>query len=90
VDLAEAGIAVQGHSENKTLDAFLGARRRLFDIANLMLGSAAEAEELVLDGAAFLERTTARLAINSAQPASSLSTDPPQKIMVNSRLRRIS
>jgi RNA polymerase sigma factor (sigma-70 family) len=66
--------------------AFVGARRRLFGIAYRMLGSAAEAEDLLQDvwlrwqaadrstvsnPAAFLATTTARLAINLAQSARS-------------------
>jgi RNA polymerase sigma-70 factor, ECF subfamily len=65
---------------------FSGLRRRLFGIAYRMLGSAAEAEDVVQetwlrwqatdrsvvrDAGAFLATTTARLAINSAQSARS-------------------
>jgi len=66
------------------LAAFVGVRRRLFGIAYRMLGSSAEAEDVVqdvwlrwqatdrsvvLDAAAFLSTTTMRLAINVAQSA---------------------
>ena len=66
------------------LSAFLGVRPRLFSIAYRMLGSAAEAEDivqdvwvrwqtadrsLVRDAAAFLATTTTRLAINVMQSA---------------------
>src|ERR1700722_1253198 len=66
------------------LAAFVTARRRLFGIAYRMLGSAAEAEDVVQDAwlrwqttdrsvvenaAAFLTTTTTRLAINVAQSA---------------------
>lgn len=65
---------------------FLGARPRLFGIAYRMLGSAAEAEDIVqdtwlrwqstdrtavLDPTAFLATITVRLALNSAQSARS-------------------
>ena len=68
------------------LSAFLSVRPRLFGIAYRMLGSAAEAEDivqdvwvrwqttdrsLVRDGAAFLATTTTRLAINVMQSARS-------------------
>ena len=64
--------------------AFAGARRRLFGLAYRMLGSVAEAEDLlqevwlrwqacdrsvVLDPAAFLTTMTTRLAINAVQSA---------------------
>jgi RNA polymerase sigma-70 factor, ECF subfamily len=64
--------------------AFLGVRPRLFGIAYRMLGSVAEAEDIlqevwlrwqrtdrsaVIDPAAFLARTTTRIAINVAQSA---------------------
>ena len=64
------------------LSAFLSVRRRLFGIAYRMLGSAAEAEDvvqdvwlrwqtanrsLVRDAAAFLATTTTRVAINVLQ-----------------------
>jgi RNA polymerase sigma-70 factor, ECF subfamily len=66
------------------LSAFIGARARMFGIAYRMLGSAAEAEDvvqdvwlrwqttdrsLVRDPPAFLATTTTRLAINLAQSA---------------------
>jgi RNA polymerase sigma factor (sigma-70 family) len=68
------------------LTAFLNVRPRLFSIAYRMLGSAADAEDvvqdawvrwqttdrsLVRDAAAFLAKTTARLAINVVQSARS-------------------
>ena len=68
------------------LSAFVGARPRLFGIAYRMLGSAAEAEDIVQDvwlrwqatdrgvvenPAAFLATTTTRLCINFAQSAQS-------------------
>ena len=68
------------------LSAFLSARPRLFGIAYRMLGSAAEAEDIVQDvwvrwqtsdrsvvrdAAAFLATTTTRLAINVMQSARS-------------------
>src|SRR5262245_63150234 len=68
------------------LSVFLNVRRRLFSIAYRMLGSAAEAEDVVQDvwirwqtadrssvrdAAAFLATTTARLAINVMQSARS-------------------
>jgi len=68
------------------LSAFLGVRPRLFGIAYRMLGSAAEAEDIVQDAwvrwqttdrsvirdvAAFLAATTTRLAINVIQSARS-------------------
>jgi RNA polymerase sigma factor (sigma-70 family) len=73
------------------LSAFLSVRPRLFSIAYRMLGSAAEAEDIVQDAwvrwqtadrslvrnaAAFLATTTTRLAINVMQSARSrLETD---------------
>ena len=68
------------------LSVFLNVRRRLFSIAYRMLGSAAEAEDVVQDvwirwqtadrssvrdAAAFLATTTTRLAINVMQSARS-------------------
>jgi RNA polymerase sigma-70 factor, ECF subfamily len=68
------------------LSTFLSVRRRLFSIAYRMLGSAAEAEDIVQDvwvrwqttdrsvvrdAAAFLATTTTRLAINVMQSARS-------------------
>jgi RNA polymerase sigma factor (sigma-70 family) len=73
-------------SSDDGLSAFLSARPRLFGIAYRMLGSAAEAEDivqdvwvrwqmadrsLVRDAAAFLVTTTTRLAINVMQSARS-------------------
>src|SRR5262245_296640 len=79
-----------GESRTSTYDdglpAFLSVRPRLFGIAYRMLGSAAEAEDivqdvwvrwqtadrtLVRDAAAFLVTTTTRLAINVMQSARS-------------------
>ena len=71
---------------DESLSTFLRARPRLFGIAYRMLGSAAEAEDLVQDvwvrwqtanrslvrdAAAFLATTTTRLAINVMQSARS-------------------
>src|SRR6201997_3691388 len=71
-----------GHDDG--LAAFAPVRPRLFGIANRMLGSAAEAEDIVQDvwlrwqaadrgavesPAAFLATTTTRLCINVAQSA---------------------
>jgi RNA polymerase sigma-70 factor (ECF subfamily) len=86
-----AGNAFVAASENGSaessangLSEFVGVRRRLFGIAYRMLGSAAEAEDIVqdvwlrwqatdrsvvLNAAAYLATTTARLAINLAQSA---------------------
>jgi RNA polymerase sigma-70 factor (ECF subfamily) len=88
-----ASIAAASRArENKTrthddgLSAFLSVRPRLFGIAYRMLGSAAEAEDVVQDvwvrwqtadrsvvrdAAAFLATTTTRLAINVMQSARS-------------------
>jgi RNA polymerase sigma factor (sigma-70 family) len=71
---------------DQTLSAFLSVRPRLFGIAHRMLGSAAEAEDIVQDvwvrwqtvdrsvvrdAAAFLTTTATRLAINVMQSARS-------------------
>src|SRR5262245_6136889 len=73
------------------LSAFMSARPRLFGIAYRMLGSAAEAEDivqdawvrwqtadrgLVRDAAAFLATTTTRLAINVLHSARSRRETP--------------
>jgi RNA polymerase sigma factor (sigma-70 family) len=75
-----------GHDSDDGLAAFLSVRRRLFGIGCRMLGSAAEAEDVlqdvwvrwqtadrsqVRDPAAFLVTTTTRLAINVMQSARS-------------------
>jgi RNA polymerase sigma factor (sigma-70 family) len=77
---------VRGVSRDDDLSAFMSVRPRLFGIAYRMLGSAAEAEDvvqdvwvrwqtadrsLVRDAAAFLVTTTTRLAINVMQSARS-------------------
>ena len=74
------------HSSDDGLEAFLSVRARLFGIAYRMLGSAAEAEDVVQDvwvrwqtadrrhvrnAAAFLVTTTTRLTINVMQSARS-------------------
>jgi RNA polymerase sigma factor (sigma-70 family) len=74
------------HSTDDGLQAFLSVRSRLFGIAYRMLGSAAEAEDVVQDvwvrwqtadrrhvrnAAAFLVTTTTRLTINVRQSARS-------------------
>lgn len=85
-----AAAARAGESKTSTYDdglsAFMGVRPRLFGIAYRMLGSAAEAEDivqdvwvrwqtadrsLVRDAAAFLVTTATRLAINVMQSARS-------------------
>ena len=85
---AAPGVSSQPASADSDdgLSAFLGVRPRLFGIAYRMLGSAAEAEDivqdvwvrwqtadrsLVRDAAAFLVTTTTRLAINVMQSARS-------------------
>ena len=77
-------MAAPAHDDS--LSAFVGVRPRLFGIAYRILGSAAEAEDVVqdtwlrwqaadrgvvLDPPAFLATTTTRLAINLAQSARS-------------------
>jgi RNA polymerase sigma-70 factor (TIGR02957 family) len=77
---------VEAGEHNDALSIFVNARPRLFGIAYRMLGSAAEAEDIVqdvwlrwqstdrsvvLDPPAFLATTTIRLAINLAQSAHS-------------------
>jgi RNA polymerase sigma factor (sigma-70 family) len=91
VDASQAGASnstdpVTTSTYNDGLSAFLGVRRRLFDIAYRMLRSAVEAEDivqdvwvrwqmadrrLVRDAAAFLKTTATRLAINVMQSARS-------------------
>src|SRR5262245_33238224 len=75
-----------GSSDDDGLSTFISVRPRLFGIAYRMLGSAAEAEDVVQDvwlrwqtadravvrdAAAFLKTTTTRLAINVMQSARS-------------------
>jgi RNA polymerase sigma-70 factor (TIGR02957 family) len=77
---------VSAIAHNDALSAFVNVRRRLFGIAYRILGSAAEAEDVVqdawlrwqasdrsavLDPPAFLATTTTRLAINLTQSARS-------------------
>src|SRR5262249_33858638 len=77
---------VETSADDHALSAFVRARPRLFGIAYRMLGSAAEAEDIVqdawlrwqatdrsavLDAAAFLATTTTRLALNVVQSARS-------------------
>jgi RNA polymerase sigma-70 factor (ECF subfamily) len=89
-----AACTTMGAMENAHEDgvaAFVGARRRLFGIAYRMLGSAAEAEDILQDvwlrwqaadraavsnPTAFLATTTARLAINLARSARSRHETP--------------
>ena len=87
---SKAGASRAGESKTSTYDdglaAFMSVRPRLFGIAYRMLGSAAEAEDVVQDvwvrwqttdrgvvrdAAAFLATTTTRLAINVMQSARS-------------------
>jgi RNA polymerase sigma factor (sigma-70 family) len=87
---SSADASRAGERKTRTCDdglsAFMSARPRLFAIAYRMLGSAAEAEDivqdvwvrwqttdrsLVRDAAAFLSTTTTRLAINVMQSARS-------------------
>jgi RNA polymerase sigma factor (sigma-70 family) len=85
VHAARAGES-KSRNHDDGLSAFMSARPRLFGIAYRMLGSAAEAEDivqdvwvrwqmadrtLVRDAAAFLATTTTRLAINVMQSARS-------------------
>jgi RNA polymerase sigma-70 factor (ECF subfamily) len=82
----EAIANVETNTVDDGLSAFLSARPRLFGIAYRMLGSAAEAEDIVQDvwvrwqtaergavrnASAFLARATTRLAINAIQSARS-------------------
>jgi RNA polymerase sigma factor (sigma-70 family) len=84
--VARDAIAITDAIADEGLSAFLSVRPRLFGIAYRMLGSAAEAEDivqevwvrwqmadrsLVRDAAAFLATTTTRLAINVMQSARS-------------------
>src|SRR3954463_10054653 len=79
-------LDVQAGEHDDGLSVFAGVRPRLFGIAYRMLGSAAEAEDIVqdvwlrwqaadhsvvLDPPAFLATTATRLAINLAQSARS-------------------
>ncbi len=79
-----AARAISSICDDDGLSAFLGMRRRLFKIAYHMLGSAAEAEDVVQDvwlrwqaadrsvvrdAAAFLVTTATRLSINVIQSA---------------------
>ena len=81
--IAPEGTAAEDHADDG-LSAFLRARPRLFGIAYRMLGSAAEAEDIVQDvwvrwqttnrsvvqnSTAFLVAATTRLAINVLQSA---------------------
>jgi RNA polymerase sigma factor (sigma-70 family) len=87
---SRAETSRSGESKTRThddgLSAFMSVRRRLFGIAYRMLGSAAEAEDVVQDvwvrwqtadrslvrnAAAFLATTTTRLGINVMQSARS-------------------
>jgi RNA polymerase sigma-70 factor (ECF subfamily) len=85
-DNASMPAAPAPGADDDGLSAFLGVRPRLFGIAYRMLGSAAEAEDVVQDvwlrwqtanrsqvrdAAAFLVTTTTRLAINVLQSARS-------------------
>jgi RNA polymerase sigma-70 factor (ECF subfamily) len=78
------GFDMQAHDLDDALSAFVNVRPRLFGIAYHMLGSAAEAEDIVQDvwlrwqsvnrnlvenPPAFLATTTTRLCINLAQSA---------------------
>src|SRR5882672_7369596 len=88
VSIADASRAKENQtsSYDNGLSAFMSVRPRLFGIAYRMLGSAAEAEDivqdvwvrwqtadrsLVRDAAAFLVTTATRLAINVMQSARS-------------------
>src|SRR6478736_6037391 len=80
------GLGAEAGEHDDGLSAFAGVRPRLFGIAYRMLGSAAEAEDVVQDvwmrwqssnrstvknPPAFLVTTTTRLCINAAQSAHS-------------------
>jgi RNA polymerase sigma-70 factor (ECF subfamily) len=85
-NMSTIGADVTTHTKDDSLSAFLSVRPRLFGIAYRMLGSAAEAEDVVQDvwlrwqmadrsvvrdAAAFLATTATRLAINVMQSARS-------------------
>jgi RNA polymerase sigma-70 factor (ECF subfamily) len=85
-DTMQPGRPVESSALDDAASVFVSVRPRLFGIAYRMLGSAAEAEDVVqdvwlrwqatdrsvvLDAAAFLATTTTRLAINVAQSARS-------------------
>lgn len=91
--LAEASRAVENETKRSDdgLSAFMSVRRRLLGIAHRMLGSTAEAEDivqdvwvrwqttdraLVRDAAAFLVTTATRLALNVMQSARSRRETP--------------
>src|ERR1700731_4888931 len=80
------GLGAEAGEPDDGLSAFAGARSRLFGIAYRMLGSAAEAEDIVQDvwlrwqatnrsvvesPPAFLATTTTRMCINFSQSAQS-------------------
>jgi RNA polymerase sigma-70 factor (ECF subfamily) len=84
--LSSVRIGSEASEYEEALSAFVGVRPRLFGIAYRMLGSAAEAEDIVQDvwlrwqgtnravvenPSAFLATTTTRLCINFAQSAQS-------------------
>jgi RNA polymerase sigma-70 factor (ECF subfamily) len=84
--LSSVRIGSEASEHEEALSAFVGVRPRLFGIAYRMLGSAAEAEDIVQDvwlrwqgtnravvenPSAFLATTTTRLCINFAQSAQS-------------------
>jgi RNA polymerase sigma factor (sigma-70 family) len=86
LDVSTQSASTADISHNDGLSAFMSVRPRLFGIAYRMLGSAAEAEDIVQDvwvrwqmtdrsvvrdAAAFLATTTTRLAINVMQSARS-------------------
>src|SRR6202008_2569538 len=85
-DPSSARLGAEAGEYDDGLSAFAGVRPRLFGIAYRMLGSAAEAEDIVQDvwlrwqsanrravenPAAFLATTTTRLCINLLQSAQS-------------------